>query len=53
MPFLPDCLEFVVLHVAVTAGFLVALDARAGVRGVGVAPGPGLVEDMGEQGALP
>lgn len=53
MPFLPNCLEFVVFHVAVTAGFLVAFDARTGVRGVGVAPGSRLIEDMGEQGALP
>ena len=53
MPFLPDCLEFVVFHVAVTPGFLVTLDARAGVRGVGVTPCPRLVEDVGEQGALP
>ncbi len=43
MPFLPIGFEFVVFDVAVTPGFLVPLDARAGVRGVGVTPCPRVV----------
>ncbi len=53
MPFLPNRFEFVVFYVAITAGFLVPLDARAGVRCVGVTPCPRLVEEVRELGALP
>jgi len=53
MPFLPDRFEFVVFDVAITSGFLVPLDAGAGVRGVGIAPFPRPVENVGKQGAFP